>query len=196
MKLYAISDLHLGYKVNRQALESFPAHPNDWLILGGDIGETAEHLEVAFRILSPRFRQLVWVPGNHELWTAPTDAGALAGEAKYQYLISLCRSYGVFTPEDPYPVWTGEGGPCVLAPLFVLYDYSFRPDDIPAHQAVEWAMESGILCTDEKMLSPAPYQSIPAWCRARSTLTEARLSNVSSRVSAGAWLTISRFAKI
>lgn len=181
MKLYAISDLHLGYRINRQALESFPTRPDDWLILGGDIGETVEHLEVAFRILTPRFRQLVWVPGNHELWTIPTDVGSLGGEAKYQHLVSVCRSYGVLTPEDPYPVWTGAGGPCVLAPLFVLYDYSFRPAAVPADQAVEWAMASGILCTDEKRLSPAPYGSIPAWCEARSIMTERRLSNVSAK---------------
>ena len=143
MKLYAISDLHLGYRANRQALEQLPAHPQDWLILGGDVGETVEHLRFAFRLLSPRFRQLVWVPGNHELWTTPTDGSPVRGQDKYQQLVSVCRSHGVLTPEDPYPVWTGEGGPCVLAPLFLLYDYSFRPAHVPADQAVAWAQEIG-----------------------------------------------------
>ena len=179
MKLYAISDLHLGYRANRQALEQLPAHPRDWLILGGDVGETVEHLRFALRLLSPRFRQLVWVPGNHELWTTPTDGSPVRGQEKYQQLISVCRSHGVLTPEDPYPVWTGQGGPCVLAPLFVLYDYSFRPAHVPADQAVAWAQESGVLCADERQLSPAPYPSIPAWCRARYRLTEERLSRVS-----------------
>ena len=110
MKLYAISDLHLGYKANRQALEQLPAHPEDWLILGGDVGETTEHLAFAFRVLTPRFRQLVWVPGNHELWTVPTDGCPVRGQEKYQQLVSVCHSHEVLTPEDPYPVWTGEGG--------------------------------------------------------------------------------------
>lgn len=181
MKLYAISDLHLGYKANCQALEQLSAYPEDWLILGGDVGETAEHLALAFRTLIPRFRQIVWVPGNHELWTSSADGHPVRGQAKYQQLVSVCRSHGVLTPEDPYPVWTGEGGPCVLAPLFVLYDYSFRPAHIPTHQAVAWAQESGVLCADEKHLSPAPYPSIPAWCQARCRLTEERLSRLSTQ---------------
>lgn len=180
MKLYAISDLHLGYKANRQALEQLPACPEDWLILGGDVGETAEHLALAFRSLIPRFRQIVWVPGNHELWTTSADDRPVRGQAKYQQLVSVCRSHGVLTPEDPYPVWTGEGGPCVLAPLFLLYDYSFRPAHIPTRHAVAWARESGVLCVDEKRLSPAPYPSIPAWCQARCRLTEERLVRLSS----------------
>ena len=36
MKLYALSDLHVGFEPNRAALESLAAHPEDWLILGGD----------------------------------------------------------------------------------------------------------------------------------------------------------------
>ena len=123
MKLYAISDIHLGYKINREALEDISPHSSDWLILGGDVGETAEHLVCAFRLLAPRFRQLLWVPGNHELWTVSSNGSTLRGEAKYQHLVSVCRENNVLTPEDPYPVWTGEGGRCVLAPLFLLYDW-------------------------------------------------------------------------
>ena len=31
------------------------------------------NLDVA--LLRPRFAQLVWVPGNHELWTVPRASG-------------------------------------------------------------------------------------------------------------------------
>jgi len=179
MKLYAISDLHLHYETNRQALTRIPAHPDDWLILAGDIGETAEQLEYAVRVLSERFQQLLWVPGNHELWTLPTDPAGLRGEAKYRYLVALCRRYHVLTPEDPYALWPGEGPRCVLAPLFLLYDYSFRSDAVPHHQAVQWAMESGVLCTDEIVLHPDPYPSCSAWCVARCQMTAARLATVS-----------------
>jgi 3',5'-cyclic AMP phosphodiesterase CpdA len=178
MKLYAISDLHLNYEVNRQALEALPAHPEDWLILGGDLGETEDHLEFAFYTLAPRFRQLLWVPGNHELWTLPKDPSGLRGEVKYQHLVSLCRAYNVLTPEDPYTLWTGEGPTCVLAPLFLLYDYSFRPDHIPMDQALNWAVDSGVLCADELYLYSDPYPSRQAWCEARCGLTEARLAEV------------------
>jgi hypothetical protein len=35
-------------------------HVEDWLMLAGDIGETARDLELALSILAPRFRRLVW----------------------------------------------------------------------------------------------------------------------------------------
>src|SRR5579859_2313483 len=127
MKLYAISDLHLAQPINRAALESLPPHPEDWLILGGDIGETAAHLHFALSCLTRKFQRLVWVPGNHDLWTLPSDQAGSGGEEKYRHLISICRNYDVLTPEDPYLLWPGEGPACLLAPLFTLYDYSFRP---------------------------------------------------------------------
>lgn len=55
MKLYAISDLHIGYERNRHVLMELPAFPDDWLILAGDIGETEEQFEFALKHLSDRF---------------------------------------------------------------------------------------------------------------------------------------------
>ena len=173
MKLYAISDLHLRYEANREALHGVPAHPDDWLILAGDIGESEGDLRLALDTLVPRFKRLLWVPGNHDLWTIAPDG--LRGEAKYKQLVRICRSYGVFTPEDSYPYWPGEGGPCRLAPLFTLYDYTFRPDDISAEQALPWAAETGVICTDEELLHPDPYASRADWCHARVRYTEQRL---------------------
>jgi 3',5'-cyclic AMP phosphodiesterase CpdA len=175
MKLYAISDLHVRAPENREALSRLSPHPEDWLIVAGDVGETPEDLEFAFETLAPRFRQLIWVPGNHELWTLSQSPSAPRGEAQYQRLVSLCQSHGVLTPEDPYPRWPGEGPPRIIAPLFLLYDYSFRPDDVPEQDAVSWAMESGVLCTDESLLFPDPYPSRSAWCAARCEQTRKRL---------------------
>jgi len=175
VKLYAISDLHVRYPANLQGLRSLPARPQDWLIVAGDVGETVEHLAAALRELVPRFAQVIWVPGNHELWTMPSDKTGPRGEARYQKLVELCRDFGVLTPEDPYPVWQGEGGPCVIAPLFLLYDYSFHPDDVRDEDAINWALEERILCTDEALLHPDPHPSRQAWCAARVAQTEARL---------------------
>lgn len=181
MRLYAISDLHLSSMVNRQALKALPAYPEDWLILGGDVGETEDHLRFALSVLTRRFRKLLWVPGNHDLWTLPSDPSGLSGEAKYKRLVSVCRDYDVLTPEDAYVIWPGEGLACVLAPLFVLYDYSFRPEHIPADQAVEWAAETDVICSDEVLLHPTPYASRSAWCAARCVYSEQRLQEASSR---------------
>ena len=55
----------------------------------------------------------------------------------------------MLTPEDPFPIWSDHGSSYRIAPLFTLYDYSFRPDDIPLEQALAWAAEKDIVCVDE-----------------------------------------------
>lgn len=127
-RLVATSDLHIRHPENRKIADSlWPESEHDWLLVAGDIGELVSDIEWTLRTLSERFAKVIWVPGNHELWTAPDDPIPLRGDAKYRHLVELCRGLGVVTPEDPYPVWEGEGGPAVIAPLFLLYDYSFRP---------------------------------------------------------------------
>ena len=173
MRLLAISDLHVGQAENRRFVRELAAQPSDWLILAGDLGETENDLRFVFETLAPRFARLVWVPGNHELWTVER-AGGLRGEERYLRLVEVCRSYGVLTPEDPYPLWPGEGPKIVIAPLFLLYDYSFRPDDVV--DPLAWAAEDGLVCTDEYVLHPDPYSTRDDWCRARCLLTEERLA--------------------
>jgi 3',5'-cyclic AMP phosphodiesterase CpdA len=175
MKLYAVADLHLGAGPNREALTEVTAHPDDWLIIAGDIGEKREHLELAFDTLAPRFRQLVWVPGNHELWTLPQSDEPARGQAKYEQCVSVCRRYGVVTPEDPYPVVCLDGRNVRIAPLALLYDYSFRPEEVAFANAVAWASESGIRCADEDLIHTDPYPDMASWCQARCQTTEARL---------------------
>lgn len=170
VKLFAISDLHLGHPANRAALPGLDAHPDDWLLLAGDIGEWPQHLELALDELAPKFRQLVWVPGNHDLWTT----GDARGQAKYDLLVDICRARGVLTPEDPFAEWPGESG-VFIVPMFLLYDYSFRPLDVPGHRALAWARETGVVCSDEHLLEPSPWLSREAWCRARCTATKTRL---------------------
>ncbi len=181
MKLYAISDLHLDYAINREALQALPSHPEDWLILGGDLGHTEDDLHFALRLLTQRFQRLFWVPGNHDLWTLPNSPSRLHGEDKYHRLVAICREYGVATPEDPYVRWPGAGDACLICPLFLLYDYSFRPAQVPLEHAVKWAAESGVLCADELLLSAHPYSSKPAWCSSRFTYTEHRLQEVATQ---------------
>jgi hypothetical protein len=91
--------------------------------------------------------------------------------------VEVCRALGVVTPEDEYPVWTGAGGPAVVAPLFLLYDYSFLPPGATnAAEALALAEAAGVVCTDQMLLHPDPYPSREAWCRARVAATEARLT--------------------
>ncbi len=178
MKLFAIGDLHLSYRANREALDDWRARPDDWLILAGDVGGSLERIELGLRAATERFARVFWVPGNHELWSDGRDA--LRGVARYDAVVALCRRLGVVTPEDPYVVWPGDP-PAIIAPLFLLYDYTFGPDHVAPDDAVAWAAEDGIRCADERYLSPDPFPSRAAWCHARVAATEARLAEAATR---------------
>jgi hypothetical protein len=184
MKLWAIADLHLNHPVNRRALNSIRPYLRDWLILAGDVCDTADQLSRAFEFLRTRFAQLIWVPGNHELWTTssiPESKEAKQGEARYWELIALARSLGVLTPEDAYPIWPASDPPIVIAPLFTLYDYSFRPDDVPESEVVDWAARGGIVSADDTFLHSTPFSDRAAWCAARTLTTAERLAAIPSK---------------
>jgi 3',5'-cyclic AMP phosphodiesterase CpdA len=176
MKLWAISDLHVGYEENRQAVQALPSYPDDWLIIAGDTGETPAHLDFVLRTLQPRFAQLIWTPGNHDLWTPRSLESAKRGVGHYERLVSLCRKYGVLTPEDPYARWPGDGPLRAIIPTFLLFDYSYRPASVTRENAVAWAAESGVRSTDEDLLGPDPYATCDDWCAARVEATETRLA--------------------
>lgn len=185
MKLWAISDLHLANPTNMSAFLALGDFPDDGLILAGDICERLEHLEVAFSEATQRFKQVFWVPGNHELWTMPnTDSHtpSLAGEALYLKQVHIARKYGVLTPEDPYFMWPGPGGPMQIVPLFLLYDYSFGPPGLSTAEIVEWAKEEQAVAVDEMLLSPTPWPTREAWCAERCRVSEQRLSELDPRV--------------
>ncbi|KAF2811992.1 metallophosphoesteras-like protein [Mytilinidion resinicola] len=205
-KLYAISDLHLSFKTNRAALEELAPRPDDGLIICGDVGETPGHLRLAFSKATSCFKQVWWVPGNHELYTLPSEdrggegaveghGGGLRGVAKYDECVRVCREWGVLTPEDEYITWPPpnpsspgdaeeaarpEAESVLIAPIFTLYDYSFRPANVTLEGAVEWAKEEGIEASDEVMLHPDPYPTRQDWCAALVARTFDKLDAVTT----------------
>jgi 3',5'-cyclic AMP phosphodiesterase CpdA len=176
--LLAISDLHTAYEANREIISGLrPETDEDWLIVAGDVGEIFGDIEWALRLLAERFAKVIWTPGNHELWTPRADPVRLRGEHRYRRLVEMCRGLGVLTPEDPYPVWRGPGGPVTVAPVFVLYDYTFRMPGLRSKkEALERAYEAGVVCTDEFHLYPDPHPSREEWCDVRIAETEKLLA--------------------
>jgi 3',5'-cyclic AMP phosphodiesterase CpdA len=177
-RLLAVSDLHVSYPRNRQWVQDLPpGAPGDWLLVAGDVGEKMADIEWVLRTLRGRFGTVVWVPGNHDLWSHPRDPVTLRGEARYRRLVAVCHDLGVITPEDPYAVWPGDGGPAVIVPLFLLYDYTFRPDGARTKdEGLALAHRTGVVGTDERFLHPDPYPSREAWCQARIEATLPRLT--------------------
>ncbi|RVW03586.1 metallophosphoesterase family protein [Rhodococcus spongiicola] len=176
-KLFAVSDTHVGHRGNRPITEEiFPESPEDWLIVAGDVSEKTDDIRWALTLLKSRFAKVVWVPGNHELWTTAKDPVQMHGKARYDYLVDMCREIGVLTPEDPYPVWEGEGGPATIVPMFLLYDYTFLPTGATGKEdGLRIAREKNVVATDEFLLSAEPYATRDAWCRARLEQTRKRL---------------------
>ena len=86
VKLFAISDLHVSHEGNFEVLPAARrpgrlAHPH---------GRRRRHAGPArgrARRSRPPVRALIWVPGNHELWTLPRST-ALRGVARYEALVA------------------------------------------------------------------------------------------------------------
>ncbi len=176
-RLLAVSDLHVNHPENRALVQAMRAERDeDWLIVAGDVSDDLDDVDWALGHLAKRFAKVIWTPGNHELWSA-SEAPGLRGEQRYKRLLEICAKHGVLTPEDAYPVWEGAGGPLTIAPLFLLYDYSFSRNiaSSPA-QALALAHRAGVVCTDEFLLHPDPYETRAEWCHERVRASEVRLT--------------------
>ncbi len=178
-RLFAISDLHVNRPANRAALAGLGPHPDDWLIVAGDTADRLDHVAAALTSLADRFARIITVPGNHELWARRDDP--LRGVARYRAFCEVARACGAVTPEDPFPVWEGEGGPAIIAPLLLLYDWSFRPPSVALADVQAWAAEDGIRAADDRLLDAAPHRDVGAWCRDRLLRTVPRLERAARR---------------
>lgn len=169
--LWAVSDLHVTWPANRERTQRLrSAGSGDWLIVAGDVAERIDVIVDTLAALRRRFARVIWTPGNHELYSRATDR--LKGRQRYRRLVELLREVGVDTPEDDYPVFGGV----TVAPLFTLYDYSFRPDHLSAEQALAAARTARATLDDELFI--APFVDIPAWCAERVAYSRERLAAV------------------
>jgi 3',5'-cyclic AMP phosphodiesterase CpdA len=177
--LFATSDLHVTHEGNKEIVEGIrPQHDDDWLIVAGDVAESTDAIEWTLTLLAGRFAKVIWAPGNHELWTVSGDPLAKRGAQRYEQLVELCRRIGVVTPEDEYPVFATDDEAFVVAPLFLLYDYSFRDPGSTLEDAVAHAYSTGLVFADEHVLHPDPFASRQEWCAHRVALTERRLAAI------------------
>lgn len=179
-RLLAISDLHAAHRGNGPVIDAIaPGHPDDWLIVAGDVADDIEQVGVVLAQLRGRFSRVLWTPGNHELLARDDAPAAQRGVERYHRLVEAAQAAGVDTPEDPYPVWEGAGGPVVVAPVFTLYDYGFATQlGLSVEERLQRARAARVVAVDEYMLLPEPYSTRQAWCAARVTETAARLDAI------------------
>lgn len=182
--LFAVSDIHASYTENRRLIDGLRSESgDDWLIVAGDVGATFGEVEEVLQLLRQRYAKVIWVPGNHDLWTHDHDPVQLRGEARYHALVRMCQDNDILTPEDEFAVWSGPSGAVTIAPLFQLYDYSWRaPGTATKKDSIDYAYRTGVVCIDELMLHPDPYPDRESWCDARLKESERRLSALGSEV--------------
>ncbi len=118
MRVFAVSDIHVDYPENERWLFglSHIDYKDDILIVAGDLTDNRELLARCFSCLSERFRTVLFVPGNHELWIRRDSINTSL--EKYQKICELAANCGISM--EAY-----HSGTLSVIPLLGWYDYSF-----------------------------------------------------------------------
>lgn len=96
-RIFAISDLHVDYKQNMDWVRNLSQndYKNDTLIVAGDISDNTVLFSKALTLLTNRFQNVAFVPGNHDLWIRRSEvADSLE---KFYLLNDICEMIGVKT---------------------------------------------------------------------------------------------------
>ncbi len=119
MRVFALSDIHIDYAGNHAWIEQLSQHDyrDDVLILAGDVSDFLPRLEWCFRTLAARFRKVLFVPGNHDLWVM-RDKVVPDSLEKLGLIRTMAADTGVAMQSWSQP------GLCIV-PLLSWYDYSF-----------------------------------------------------------------------
>jgi len=118
MRIWASSDIHIDYAENREWMHGLSNHDykDDVLILAGDVSHKQALIRETFAALAQKFKQVFYVPGNHELWVRHEDG--IDSIAKFSLLLDMAEECGVKTQVSTL-------GGITFVPLFSWYDYSF-----------------------------------------------------------------------
>jgi predicted phosphodiesterase len=119
MRVFALSDIHIDYQANADwvAKLSTAEYRDDVLILAGDVTDTLSKLEWCLKTLVKRFRKVLFVPGNHDLWVI-RDQPLKSSLQKFDEVVAAVESSGgsmeTFRHRD-----------VTIVPILTWYDYSF-----------------------------------------------------------------------
>jgi hypothetical protein len=132
MRVWAVSDVHVDFEMNRKWIAGLSAYDfkEDILILAGDVSDAPRLLRWCFGELVRRFSHVVFVPGNHELWVI-RDPTVHSSFEKFDQVCALAKECGVST--RPH-----RDGNLTIVPLFSWYDYSFG---MPTRELLECWMD-------------------------------------------------------
>ncbi|WP_316187405.1 MULTISPECIES: metallophosphoesterase [unclassified Bradyrhizobium] len=124
MRYFAVSDIHVDFDANADWVANLSSadYRDDVLILAGDVSDTLHQIDWCLRMLVQRFRKVLFVPGNHDLWVL-RDWRNQTSLQKFDKLAAVVEANGA----SMRPFY-GRG--VSIVPLFGWYDYSFgEPTD-------------------------------------------------------------------
>lgn len=118
MRLFAWSDLHVDYELNRRIVNEISDvdYRADTLLLAGDLSHDESLLLWTLDAVRRKFGAVGFVPGNHDLWVAPRDGGN--SMEKLERLQLRCRDNGILTTSFTVKV---DGSPVRIVPLLSWY---------------------------------------------------------------------------
>ena len=118
MRVFAISDLHVDYAANARWVASLSTtqYLDDILIVAGDVSNSLQQLEWALKTIAARFKKVLFVPGNHDLWVINDDRATSL--AKFTQVRTVVEKIGVSMRRFSYNGLS-------IVPLLGWYDYSF-----------------------------------------------------------------------
>jgi predicted phosphodiesterase len=119
MRVFATSDLHVDYEENQKWVVAISRQDfrNDILVVAGDVSDSLDAIAVTLTALADRFRKVLYVPGNHELWVI-RDPELKSSSEKLRDVLAVAESCGAST--KPF-----HSQKLSIVPLLGWYDYSF-----------------------------------------------------------------------
>ncbi|MBN2402378.1 MAG: metallophosphoesterase [Spirochaetes bacterium] len=119
MRVFAVSDVHIDFAENRKWLFGLSKndYKNDVLILAGDITSNISAIIKAFVALKICFKEVLFIPGNHDLWANHSNNNRNSID-NFRLLLKIAGNCGI--KMEPVHFNTLS-----IVPLFGWYDYSF-----------------------------------------------------------------------
>jgi predicted phosphodiesterase len=129
MRIFAISDLHTDFRENRLLLQRLAGrdYSRDVLVVAGDVADRLDTLRETLTFLRGLFREVWFVPGNHELWVRNDPRDSVE---KFAAVLETCARAGVRTSP-------GRAAGHWIVPLFSWYEESFDSGDEGVREELE-----------------------------------------------------------
>lgn len=118
MRIFAVSDIHVDFEENYRWFQNLSRadYTDDLLIIAGDVTDSLLLFEKTLRDLRNKFMEVLYTPGNHDLWVQRSFSAANSFE-KLRMIREIARDSGVRM--EPY-----YRGSLSIVPLYGWYDFT------------------------------------------------------------------------